>query len=167
MLIDIIKNEKLSAKRGLSSVVGTLIMVAIVASIGSVILFQGMNSINAFNYDLSFLTGSKDALSENIIIEHVRFNPTTNDVNLYVRNIGTQEVEIDKITMVKIDTQELILNNKTSEKIFISDMKNMTQLPTITGGVWNVNQYNHTDYKISITTKAGNSFETIARPFNS
>ena len=165
-MINIIKNKNLSAKRGLSSIVGTLIMVAVVASIGTVILFQGMNSINAFNYDLSFLTGSKDALFENISIEHVRFNPTTNDVSLYVRNIGTQEVEIDKITMVKIDTQELILNNKTSEKIFISDLKNMTQLPTITGGAWNVNQYNNTEYKISITTKAGNSFETIARPFN-
>lgn len=172
MLISL-KNKKLLAKRGLSSVVGTLIMVAIVASIGSVVLFQGMNSINDFNYDLSFLTGSKDSLFENITIEHIRFNPSTNHVSLYLRNTGTQEVEIDKITMVKMDTQELILNNNTSEKIFISNLKNMTQLPTITGGIslgngsWNHNNFIDNEYKISVTTKRGNSFETIARPFNS
>ena len=176
MLISL-KNKNLSAKRGISSIVGTLLMVAVVASVGSVILFQGMNNINNFNYMLSFLTGSKGSISEDITIEHVRFDPTSNSLNIYLRNTGIQEVEIDKITVVKMDTQDLIWTNQTNTKIFISEFKNMTQTPNITAypplpplctsACWNVNQYNSTDYQISITTTLGNSFETIARPFNS
>ena len=162
------KNKKLSAKRGISSIIGTLLMVAVVAAIGSVLLFQGMNNINNFNFTLSFLTGSKDSLSEGLTIEHVRFNPTDNRLNIYIRNTGLQQVEIDKITIVKLDTQEIILNNNTNTVIPLSaEFKNMTQLPTITGGVWNVNQYNNTDYKISLLSTTGNYFETTVRPFNS
>ncbi len=183
-MIKLIKNKKLSAKRGISSIVGTLLMVAVVAAIGSVLLFQGMNNINNFNFTLSYLTGSKDSLSENITIEHVRFNPTTNHLNIYLRNTGLQQVEIDKITMVKLDTQELILNNNTNTVILSSvqndpkfDFKNMTQLstldslltytPSCSTPCWNHNYYNSTDYKISIITTTGNSFETTVRPFNS
>src|SRR5574342_127069 len=98
MMIKINKNKKLCSRKGISNIVGTLLMVAIVASIGTVLLFQGMNNINNFNFTLSFLTGSKDSLSEDVTFEHVRFNPTDNHVNIYVRNTGLQQVEIDKIT---------------------------------------------------------------------
>src|SRR5574338_667428 len=99
MLIKRIKNKNSFAKRGISSIVGTLLMVAVVASIGSVLMFQGLNGINDFNYYLSFLTGSKSALEENAIIEHIKFDPLTNDLDVWVRNTGTTQMEINKITM--------------------------------------------------------------------
>jgi len=163
-----LKNKKLSGKRGISSIVGTLIMVAVVASIGSVIMFQGLNGINDFNYYLSFLTGSKNSAYENAIIEHVRFNPTDNQLDVWIRNTGTVQIEISKITMVNMDTQELIQLDTPNPHttISISELENIIEHATNIGGVWDVAQYNAAQYRISVTTSSGNSFETTASPFN-
>jgi flagellin-like protein len=170
MLISL-KNKKLSAKRGISSIVGTLIMVAVVAAIGSVIMFQGLNGINDFNYYLSFLTGSRNSSNENLIIEHVRFDPVTNDLDVWVRNTGTVEIEIAKITMVKMDNQVLILNKNPDTTVPISESANIhvlvADMPV--GPVWLDPLYStppNNIYRISITTLLGNSFETTASPFN-
>jgi FlaG/FlaF family flagellin (archaellin) len=159
-------------KRGISSIIGTLLMVAVVAIIGTVILFQGLNGINDFNYYLSFLTGTKDSLYENAMIEHVRFNPATNDLDVWVKNTGTVQIEVKKVSMMKIDTQEIItLDDSTPNDIVsISELVNIPQHATITGGVWDdcagANYYCAAQYRISITTATGNSFETVATPFN-
>jgi len=47
-------NFSLKKRRGVSQIIGSLIVLAVVASVGSVILFQGLNQINAFNYSLTF-----------------------------------------------------------------------------------------------------------------
>ena len=184
MLIGIIKNKKLSAKRGLSSIVGTLIMVAVVASIGSVIMFQGLNGINDFNYYLSFLTGSKNSAYENLVIEHVRFNPTTNGLDVWVRNTGTVEVGISKITMVRMDTQELILDVNPHVTLPINELVNINELvdtnrdgSLTAADTWQSSPYDippfsdapydTPQFRISITTLSGNSFETTANRFNS
>ena len=173
MLIGIIKNKKLSAKRGISSIVGTLIMVAVVASIGSVIMFQGLNGINDFNYYLSFLTGSKNSVNESAVIEHVRFDPTTNAMDVWVRNTGTTQLEISKVSIVKMDTQIEIVANNNRATIPINQIVNINQSPTTPAGiVWDSATYCgtpptcSTSYRISITTASGNSFETTATPFN-
>jgi len=159
--------NKISKKRGLSSIIGTLLMVAVVATIGSVILFQALNGINDFNYYLSFLTGSKNSSYESAIIEHVRFNPTTNDMDIWVRNTGTVQLEISTVTIVKMDTQNQIIASHNRETIPISQMVNIDQQPIIPAGiVWNDPTYSASDYRIAITTTSGNSFETTARPFN-
>lgn len=165
--------NKKSKKRGLSSIIGTLLMVAVVASIGSVILFQALNGINDFNYYLSFLTGSKNSLHENAVIEHVRFNPTTEDLVVWVRNTGTVQFEISKITVVNLDTQELVLP-ATNPHITVSigqveDISEPVDLDVLTPGfeIWDTAPYNGHQYKISLTTALGNSFETVASPFNS
>ena len=180
MLTGIIKNKKLSAKRGLSSIVGTLIMVAVVASIGSVIMFQGLNGINDFNFYLSFLTGSRNSANENLIIEHVRFNPTTTDFDIWVRNTGTVEVEITKITVVNLNSQEIVLSATSDDIVPIGEhvgINKQADLPLSTTGGWEDDPacvayvvttcpYEFAEYRISITTLSGNSFETLATPFN-
>ena len=105
-----IQKFSMKNRRGVSQIIGSLIVLAVVASVGSVILFQGLNQINAFNHDLSFHDRAyNDALREDIIFEHVRFDPDTNDLVLYLANIGSIETTISSITVVKIDTQELLL----------------------------------------------------------
>ena len=100
-------------RRGVSQIIGSLIVLAVVASVGSVILFQGLNQINAFNHDLSFHDREyNEALREDILFEHVRFDPSTNDLVLYLANIGSIDSSIASVTVVKIDTQELILDWK-------------------------------------------------------
>ncbi|MGQ0795985.1 MAG: hypothetical protein ACT4N5_07380, partial [Nitrosopumilaceae archaeon] len=148
----------------ISSVVGTLMMVAVVAVIGSVILFQGLNGINDFNFYLSFLTGSKD-IHENAIIEHIRFNPTTSQLDVWVRNTGTVQLEITKITVVRMDNQELILDTNPQATVSINDSELITQNP-LSPPSWNTAPYDTAEYKISITTQLGKSFETTATPYN-
>jgi len=164
----LIKNKQFSAKRGISSIVGTLIMLAVVAAIGSVIMFQGLNGINDFNYYLSYLTGSKNIINENAVIEHVRFDPATNNLDVWVRNTGTVQLEVSKITLVRMDTQELIPFSNPNPHLTISigqlENINAQPFPAITWPDPAITPA--AEYRISITTLAGNSFETTARPYN-
>ena len=78
----------MNKRRGVSNIIGSLIVLALVASVGSVILFQGPGQINAFNYDLTFFDTTKNnELREDIILEHFRFVNGTEDVEIYLANI--------------------------------------------------------------------------------
>jgi len=110
-----VKNDftRLSVKnrRAVSQVMGSIVILGIVSSVGSVILFNGMNSISAFTYDLSFHEKSKNQIHrEDIIFEHVRFVPNTDNMEIDLANIGSVESTITNITILKIDTQEIIAN---------------------------------------------------------
>ena len=166
-------------RRGVSQIIGSLIVLAVVASVGSVILFQGLNQINAFNHDLSFHDRKyNEALREDILFEHVRFDPDTKNLVLYLANIGSIDSTIASVTVVKIDTQELILawsdvdptinpNNPTG-LILIEDHTVLHYNATLVGAtIWNQTDYNSSDYKISITTSKGNFFDTVRSPYNS
>ena len=157
-------------------------MLAVVASLGSVILFQGLNQINAFSYSLTFLDREhNEALREDILFEHVRFDPASNDLVLYLANIGSIDSTIASITVVKIDTQELILGwdevdptinpDNPTGLILIEDHIELHNNATLIQGpgIWNYTYYNSTDtkYKISITTSKGNFFDAVASPFYS
>ena len=181
-------SKKLSIKnrRGVSQIIGSLIVLAIVASVGSVILFQGLNQISAFNYDLSI--HDKEHISEireAIIFEHVRFDPTPGplpagtELYLYLANVGTVDSTITAVTVVKIDTQELIIWREgplaDEATILIEDHTLITLtsaiLPLGPDGYWDSIEYGPLDplnkYKITVTTSKGNFFEKVASPFNS
>ena len=180
--------KKLSMKnrRGVSNIIGSLIVLAIVASVGSVILFQGLNQINAFNYDLSI--HDKEHISEireAIIFEHVRFDPTPGpapdgtELYLYLANVGTVDSTITAVTVVKIDTQELIISRQIpvadEATILIEDHTLITltsaNLPLGLDNIWDSVEYGPLNplnkYKITVTTSKGNFFEKVASPFNS
>ena len=163
--------SKVSKKRrGVSQIIGSLIILGVVASFGSVILFHGMDKINAFSYDLSNYDKSKNAaLQEDLLFENVRFNPNTNNLLIHVGNIGATESTIVSITALKIDTQELILDwEDVDSTVQIEDfvVLNQTASLSVAPFIWNSTAYLDSDYKISLTTAKGNFFSTIARPFN-
>ena len=166
-------------RRGVSQIIGSLIVLAVVASVGSVILFQGLNQIQAFNHDLSFHDREhSQALREDILFEHVKFDPDTNDLVLYLANIGSIDSTIASVTVVKVDTQELILDwrdvdpsinpDNPTGTILIDDHIELHNSANLNGNIWNHTNYNSTnyDYKISITTSKGNFFETVASPYD-
>ena len=174
-------------RRGVSQIIGSLIVLAIVASVGSVILFQGLNQINAFNYDLSI--HDKEHISEireAIIFEHVRFDPTPGplpagtELYLYLANVGTVDSTITAVTVVKIDTQELIIWREIpaadEATILIEDHTLITltsaNLPLgPPDNYWDSIEYGPLNplnkYKITVTTSKGNFFEKFVSPFNS
>jgi hypothetical protein len=151
-----------------------------------VILLNGLGSVSAFTYDLSFHEKSKNlSHREAILFEYVRFEPNTDNIAINLANIGTVESTISTITILKIDTQEIIANwidvnqpiqIKDNQKITLDDADDSEiQLTGDVTDTWNDDYYYYVDgeptndvakYKISLTTTRGNFFTTIASPFN-
>ncbi len=157
-------------RRAVSQIMGTLVILAIVVSVGSAILFNGMNEINAFTYDLSFHEKSKNQLHrEDIVFEHVRFEPNTDNIAINLVNIGTIETTISTITILKIDTQEIIASwVEVNQSIPIKDYQKITlnDLLTPISATWDDANYLNSEYKISLTTTRGNFFTTVVSPYN-
>jgi hypothetical protein len=110
-----------------------------------------------------------EALREDILFEHVKFDPNYNGFILYLANIGSIDSTVGTVTVVRVDTQEMIFAwEDVNETILIEDhtiiLLNATILPG--SNQWNQTGYNSTDYKISITTSKGNFFDTIATPYD-
>ena len=104
-----------------------------------------------------------------MVIEHVNFTPTSKSITLYVRNTGSISAIVDTMTIVKIGTQDLLLNvNAINTEIFVKEVKKITETAILPlgSGLWNDDLYNDKSYEISITTVRGNSFKIIAIPYN-
>jgi len=171
-----ISKYSLKNRRAVSQIMGSIVILGIVSSVGSVILFNGMDSISAFTYDLSFHEKSKNQIHrEDIIFEHVRFEPNTDNLTINLANIGTVESTISTITILKIDNQEIIANwvnvNQSiqiqdNQQIILDVLDDSDILLTPSTAIWNDVNYLNSEYKISLTTTRGNFFTTIASPFN-
>ena len=167
----------LKNRRAVSQIMGSIVILGVVTSVGSVILFNGMESISAFTYDLSFHEKSKNQLHrEDIIFEYVRFVPDSDNLEIDLLNIGTVESTISSITITQINTQEIIANwvdvnqliqIKDNQKIILDDVDDTEiVLSGIVTDTWNDDNYLTSKYKISLTTTRGNFFTTVASPFN-
>ena len=142
-------------------------MLAIVVPIGVVIVSQGLFEVADFN---RFLTVTRDqgidATREDIIFEHVRFEPSTNQITVSLRNISTVESTIERITIVNMTNQDLLVYNNTlplsQTTIQLEDSTDIVVYadPSVS---WTQDGF---DYKISITTIRGTFFDTIVRPYN-
>jgi len=142
-------------------------MLAIVVPIGVVILSAGLYEVADFN---RFLTVTRDqgidATREDIIFEHVRFEPSTNQITVSLRNISTVVSIIERITIVNMTNQDLLVYNNTlplSQTIL--QLEDSTDIVVYADPSVSWTQ-DGLDYEISITTVRGNFFETIARPYN-
>lgn len=163
-------SNSLKKRRAISQIMGSVVILGVVTSIGSVILFNGMNQINAFSYDLSFHDKAKnEAYRENLMFEHVRFEPGTDQIILYLANIGTTESTIESITVVQLDTQNILVDweEGVSSTVQIKESSNPIILnANLDSLTWNDPLYRNSEYKISITTSKGNFFSTVASPYN-
>lgn len=163
-------SNSLKKRRAISQIMGSVVILGVVTSIGSVILFNGMNQINAFSYDLSFHDKAKnEAYRENLMFEHVRFEPGTDQIILYLANIGTTESTIESITVVQLDTQNILVDweEGVSSTVQIKESSNPIIInANLNSLTWNDPLYRNSEYKISITTSKGNFFSTVASPYN-
>jgi hypothetical protein len=164
-----VPSNSLKKRRAISQIMGSVVLLGVVTSIGSVVLFNGMNQINAFTYDLSFHDKAKnEAYRENLMFEHVRFEPGTNQIILYLANTGTIESTIESITVVKLDTQNILVDwEDVNSTIKIKESSEpITIDANLNSHIWDEPVYLDSKYQISITTSKGNFFTTIASPFN-
>src|SRR3989344_8928631 len=120
-------------RRAVSQVIGALFALAIVATFGSVLLIQGVQGIENFTAFLNIFeeTESKSA-QEVFIVEHVKFNATTTgdnneEIDIWIRNTGKIDIIIDRISIVKINTQELIVNKENiNQDVFQKEVRQIT-----------------------------------------
>jgi len=156
--------------RGLSQVVGSLFMLAIVVPIGVVILSQGMGNVAEFNHALATNTGQKaEAVQEDIVFEHVRFVPNSDEVIISLRNSGMIDTAINKISIVKMDTQELLVSeDDLAPFLTLKNSGDITVNANLPLADWSAmkSTYPDSEYKISLISSRGNFFDSIARPFN-
>jgi predicted PurR-regulated permease PerM len=159
---------KWKSKRAVSQIIGTLFMLAIVVPIGSVIVTKGLNQVGEINNRLaSGITLENEKGQEDIVFEHIRFDPMGKQITISVRNVGTTESTISKVTVVKTQTQELIVNDQNisinaQPKVGLT----ISEIGNISTPTWDDSLYRDSEYKIAITTEKGNFFEISARPFN-
>jgi len=162
---------KPTKKRAVSQIIGSLAMMAIVTSIGSVIMFQGLSGVQDFNNLLSgFVTTKNNNLGENLVIEHVRFQtsgvgctatPPQACVTLWFRNIGIVDAKIKTIKIMSKDDQTIVLDqNNVDLPVYVRNFAASQQFT-------NLLSFDLTKtYKIAITTERGNSFSSMATSYN-
>lgn len=148
-------------------------MLAIVIPIGTVILFNGTTQINGFNNELSnSLEYNNDGIQEDIVFEHIRFDPNSKAVMISLRNAGIVETTIDRISIVNMTNQKLVFKI-TDLSIFsplVLPLKNSTDVTVVAvdieGADWGTGDPTGKEYRISVITSRGNFFDTVARAYN-
>jgi hypothetical protein len=168
------KKSPLTRRRAVSQIIGSLVVLALVASIGSVILFQGLNQINLFSHDLTLHDREhNESLRENITFEHVRFDPNSTKIDLFLANTGTIDSTISSVTVVNIETQELVLAwaevPVVNSTIQIEDHQKYSLNATLPVSDWSSTDTS-SNYKITIATTKGNFYPWVVSPgddFNS
>lgn len=148
-------------------------MLAIVIPIGTVILFNGTSQINSFNNELSnSLEFTNDGIQEDIVFEHIRFDKNSKQVMISLRNTGTVETTIDRISIVNMTNQKLVfkITNISTFSPIIIPLKNSTDVTVdavdIEGANWGIGNPTGKEYRISVITSRGNFFDTVARAYN-
>jgi len=182
------KSVVIKKRRAVSQVIGALFALAIVATFGSVLLIQGVQGVENFTSFLNIFeeTESKSA-QEVFIVEHVKFNATTDpalvnydeEIDIWIRNTGKIDIIIDRISIVKIDTQELIVSKENiNQNVFQKEVRQITlsntdvTIPIVVCPLcasWKAvfDSEGSKEYRITVTTIRDKSVETVAGLFNS
>ena len=163
----------LKKRRGLSQIMGGLLMLAIVVPLGSVVLFSGITEITAFNNSLSnTIEYRNNGIQENLVFEHIRFEPNSKMVTISALNTGSIEIVVDRITLVNMTNQKILfkIDSVSSFVPLVLQVQNSTDI-NIDADLGGFNWEDSGDptkweYRISIITARGNFFDTVARPYN-
>ena len=96
-------------RRGLSTIVTNLLILSIVAILGTTVFVMMFTSYSNYQNQIgSYFSSKSDAVSEYVIIEHAWFNDTdTNGLydqtNMYLRNIGEVALNIESVYIDGVD----------------------------------------------------------------
>jgi len=167
----------LKKRRGVSQIMGGLLMLAIVVPLGSVVLFSGITEITAFNNSMSnTIEYRNNGIQEDLVFEHIRFDPATKVVTISALNTGSVELVVDRITLVNMTSQDIIFDIYSVGNFvpIVLNIQNSTDIDIEADlfrygspHVWSDgNDPTNWEYRISIITSRGNFFDTVARPFN-
>lgn len=159
-------------RRGVSQIMGSLFMITIVTSVGTILLFTGIENVENFNSFLDNIRNTEiDKINESFILEHVRFDPVANSgekIELSIRNTGSVDIVVDRIAIHQIENQVLIIyDTDPNLEIFTGEIKTQTYTDWI-GADIDITDIEYADkqYRVSVTTSRGTTVETITKAFN-
>ena len=160
-------------RRAVSQIMGGLLMLAIVVPLGTVVLFSGITEITAFNNSMSNTVEYRNnGIQEDLVFEHIRFDPNSKQVTLSTLNTGSVEITVDRITLVNMSNQDILfkMDSVSSFVPVILQVQNSTDID-ITAEFAKLDWSDSDDptkweYRISIISARGNFFDTVARPYN-
>lgn len=153
-------------------------MLGIVVPLGTVVLLSGVTEITAFNNSMSNTVEYRNnGIQEDLVFEHVRFEPNSKIVTVTALNTGSVDIVVDRITLVNMTSQEILfkIDNVGAFTPVVLSVQNSTDIdfeadllrygnPFLN---WEDGQNpTNWEYRISIITARGNFFDTVARPFN-
>lgn len=147
-------------RRAVSQIIGTLIMLGIVAVAGGVLFIKGLQVLTDFNAEVSATSNSAtEKIQEKLVINHVRFF-SNNQATIYLRNVGEVEADITSIKILNRSEQTLdCCTTFTASTLQIQDPAEITV-------TLNTNWDKNDDYKISLVTARDNTFTKFVRPPN-
>ncbi|MFN4337262.1 MAG: hypothetical protein ACK4FV_06775 [Candidatus Nitrosocaldus sp.] len=140
-----IDNKRMIRRRsrsGISVIIGSMFMLLIVVSIGTVLLTVALNNINLFNITLRDEESNIRRYKDLLIIENVALIGE-NRLTIWLRNIGSESVQVNRITIFSIDDQNIVLQEDTNIVVVQKQLREITYNLRISQG--------HT-YKIIIST---------------
>lgn len=144
-----------STRRGVSAIIGSMLMLLIVVVIGSTILALALNNINMFNLALKVEEANLSRYRSDVIIENIATNTNSNRITIWLRNLGDDNVNITRISVFDMDTQQPIMQQDTNMTLVTKQLRDVTYNLTIVRG--------HT-YKIVINTSNDRSVSEYFSP---
>ena len=144
---------RLQRRRGVSEVVGMLLMLAIVVTLGALVYAfasGGMKSLSE-NY-ANAKTGDTKAASEKFLVEQVTFTTSgTEGADVYVRNVGGIQTTLVSVYITDTTTDAFVSQSTISVTV---DVGTFADIPHATLSFTPV--LDHT-YSFTVTSSLGNS----------
>ena len=156
--------KKSPRHRGLSQIITSLILIAIVSTIGSVVLFRGLGEINTFSLNLNNIDKNRvEGIQEDLLIENIHFDYGTPQMEITITNIGSIPFSVSSLVVTELDTQQTIYR-KTDRVDNFEISKTQTIAITTNKNLDSTIASN--DYVVSVLTSRGNFFTKFVKPFN-
>jgi len=90
----------LKNRSGISTVVATILMIALVMSLGTTVWVWSTTYFSDYQTNAQMLFSSRsDAVKEVFVVENVWFNSTTSTCSVTIRNVGLIEIEVTEIDL--------------------------------------------------------------------
>ncbi len=140
-------------RRAVSDIVATLIMIAIVASLGVLAFTFASSGLGSLSQNFTNLMGSSgNAISEKFLVEQVTFTTSgTQGADVYVRNVGTNPTTLVSVYIVDQTSNTFVSQTTISTVVNVGTFANIPHT-TLTF----TPSHGHT-YSFTVTSSLGNS----------
>jgi flagellin-like protein len=151
-------------RKGVSPVISTLLMLAIVVAFGTGIMIWSGGSLSTFSISQGlFLQQGAESVKERMIVEFVEFqNTTPKNVVVHVRNVGENDIKINTIAVVELSEASTASIFESADMTVQTDCTDITESDEeVAKGCWKsfTVEYDFNTgevYKITVMTTNGN-----------